>query len=83
MLHHVLTSTAAWVLPATAAAVTPLFVNALAFNHTVTHHVVLRYAVLCRAVLCCRIVYLPGLEEEDLLLEDIIRDGHMMLMPRR
>jgi hypothetical protein len=40
-------------------------------------------AVACCAVLCCRIVYLPGLEEEDLLLEDIIRDGHMMLMPRR
>jgi hypothetical protein len=37
-------------------------------------------AVLCGA---CRIVYLPGLEEEDLNLDDIIRDGHMMLMPRR
>jgi hypothetical protein len=35
-------------------------------------------------MLCCavyRIVYLPGLEEEDLNLDDIIRDGHMMLMP--
>lgn len=30
-----------------------------------------------------KIVYLPGLEEEDLNLDDIIRDGHMMLMPRR
>jgi hypothetical protein len=27
----------------------------------------------------CRILYLPGLEEEDLDLDDIIRDGHMML----
>jgi hypothetical protein len=26
-------------------------------------------------------VYLPGLEEEDLNLNDIIRDGHMMLVP--
>lgn len=34
-------------------------------------------------VVCCRIVYLPGLEEEDLNLDDIIRDGHMMLMPPR
>jgi len=42
--------------------------------------------VLCCAVLCCafnRIVYLPGLEEEDLNVDDIIRDGHMMLVPRR
>lgn len=37
----------------------------------------------CAVVCCCRIVYLPGLEEEDLNLDDIIRDGHMMLMPPR
>lgn len=30
-----------------------------------------------------KIVYLPGLEEEDLNVDDIIRDGHMMLVPRR
>lgn len=30
-------------------------------------------------LLTCRIVYLPGLEEEDLDMDDIIRDGHMML----
>lgn len=41
-------------------------------------------SLLCCAMLCCacRIVYLPGLEEEDLSLDDIIRDGHMMLMPK-
>eukprot|EP00879_Flechtneria_rotunda_P021551 GHRR01022714.1.p1 GENE.GHRR01022714.1~~GHRR01022714.1.p1 ORF type:complete len:163 (+),score=44.22 GHRR01022714.1:424-912(+) len=30
-----------------------------------------------------KIVYLPGLEEEDLEMDDIIRDGHMMLLPQQ
>jgi hypothetical protein len=27
----------------------------------------------------CRIVYLPGLEEEDVNVDEIIRDGQIML----
>ena len=36
-------------------------------------------SLLVRHSLPHRIVYLPGLEEEDLDMDDIIRDGHMML----
>jgi hypothetical protein len=39
-------------------------------------------AVRCAALPLRRIVYLPGLEQEDLDLDEIIRDGHMMLQTR-